>query len=143
MHAQRNIIYSSPAIRIVTEPYLVGDQLLELAIQSSVQFLTFVAQDLLLPIDKPDCVTFLNILNGGKYYGLDIAWNRAFGTATKMDDQVPAVTSLRAKRFLDEEGNWKVRVWDHKGQIDHNKCKLLVIGYCRLFFSIIHAIKCA
>eukprot|EP01137_Pigoraptor_chileana_P008802 Opistho-2@56147 len=130
---QSVIIHSDAAIRIVTEPFLVGDELLKLAIESSRDCIRFLAElddplgavvraasvlhspasiDNVLGNDTVNgtSVSVLHILNGGRFYGMESAWAAEFPDAARA-----SLVSLRAKRYLHETNGWQVRVWERSG----------------------------
>lgn len=102
------IFYSKPAIKIVTSPFLVGKELEELALQSSMDFLKQV------DVENPVEVV---ILQGGKYYHISDAYEQLHGVH-------PPVCEIHSKRFFD--GEWHARVWGMQGDLTNNHT--MVVG---------------
>lgn len=100
MSFESSVIYSAAGVEIITQPFLVGKELEELALQSSTDFVRALPEDL-------GNVVSLEILNGGHYYFVAPAYEAVRGT-------VCPVSILRAKRKF-ENGEWKVNIWDEGG----------------------------
>jgi len=98
MSAACKLIPSDAGCRIVTEPYLVGPELQTLARQCSMDFLRSQ------PFDEMEAPLIIDILMGGRFYGLTQAWKEVF-PKTECGH-----AEIRAKRSC-QEGEWKVRVW--------------------------------
>lgn len=127
-----NIIDSEAAVRIVMEPYLVDEELLDLARTSARDFLKSAAEAI-PAISDTSKVTILNILNGGKYYALESAWCAEFGQSEgqTLQQQKPALAELRAKRYVDDKtGQFEVRIWDRSGSAMNTE--VLLIGFVLL-----------
>jgi len=88
------ILYSKPGVKIVTSPFLVGDELAELSLQASMDFLKQV---------NPENPTEVIILQGGKYYRIGDAYEKLHGSR-------PPVCEIHSKRFLKDD-EWHARVW--------------------------------
>mmetsp|Transcript_7325 Transcript_7325/g.16638 ORF Transcript_7325/g.16638 Transcript_7325/m.16638 type:complete len:315 (-) Transcript_7325:114-1058(-) len=119
-------IFSEAGVKIVASPFLVGEELEELAVATSQDWVRSLPAERLA--GQPDPVS-LEILNGGKYYFVSRAYEKATGKPCK-------VATLRAKRghasaetyggpaHLDKDippgtelwratgSDWCVRIWD-------------------------------
>jgi len=73
---QLYLLYSKPALEIVTKPFLVGPALEAAAKAASADFVQFLHQQF-PKMRQP--VAALNILRGGSFYALDQAWRRVMG----------------------------------------------------------------
>lgn len=129
-------IFSPAGLRILCEPYLVGDELFELAIEAGRDMLRYLQRggggggggpsspeaDL---ITQPQAVTILQILNGGRYYALEKSYEREF--LGGQDGGAVKIVSLQAKRYQEmNTGAWNVRIWNQQGDIPDSG--LLLIG---------------
>ena len=107
------VIYSKSGCEIVSKPYLIGDELSKLSLQSSKDFMSS------LDLDKIENPVVLEILNGGRYYYMPQAVEEVTG-------KKPRVASLRAKEKFDETNNeWKVNIWDQEGDYSNGT---IIIG---------------
>jgi len=92
--------FSKAGCDIVAQPYIVGKQLEELALEASRDFVKKISRE--GSIKGP--VVVLDILMGGRYYGTAKAWN--------MENEGKChLAEIRAKRYCEKSGEWKVRIW--------------------------------
>ena len=124
-----SLVYSESALQIVTDPFLVGSPLLHLAKESCKDFIQSLD---LTNMRGPYCV--LNILRGGRYYRLIDAWNE---TANLQGDTPLELAEIRAKRQVDDNGDWTCKIWhdadisvvsEEESQENLLKCNTLIIG---------------
>jgi len=124
-------LFSEAGISIVTQPYLVGEELSALSRVASKDWLAS------LPPEALKGAQSLEILNGGRHYYVTEAYGDLFG------DRCPVV-SVRAKRghaspndyggpahndknlpagtdlYQSPSSDWCVRIWEQKGEIHSN-----------------------
>eukprot|EP01084_Bolivina_argentea_P197045 337727_1 len=131
MSIKETLIFSKSALEIVTDPFIIGDELLHLAKESSKDFLHVLDIDRL---EQP--FTCLNILRGGRYYCLIDAWDEVVIQDQNKDYQL-ALSEIRASRGCDKDGNWYCKVWhdhtvsnisDHESETNLLNAKTLIIG---------------
>lgn len=102
VHVQ--VLYSQPAVAILSQPYLVNDELSVLSQASNVDFVQSLDLNALV---NPVVV---EILNGGRYYYLPAAYEQVTG-------KKPRVASLKAKRRYDSaSAGWVVDLKNEQGQ---------------------------
>ena len=107
-------LYSGSGVAIITQPFLVGAELEQLAEAASMDFVRA------LPEDLGANVVSLEILNGGRYYHVADAYQAVRGG-------VCGVCAVRAKRYRRAgTGAWEVEVGDPMGSID--ACTSLLVG---------------
>ncbi|ETO15490.1 hypothetical protein RFI_21874 [Reticulomyxa filosa] len=145
---QQTIFFSEAGLKIVTNPFLVGDELLELATQSSVDFLKQLHSDTkqLSTVKHPVCL--LNILRGGRYYGLESAWKRLYDTK----EPKLHLAEIRAGRYLNAgTKEWNCNVWFDEeissmspfySKQNLLKCQTLIIGDTIATGSTLKAFSC-
>jgi len=97
-----DIIFSASGIDIVVSPFLVGEPLEKLALQSSIDFIKYLNTK--YPLDKIK-VCPLDILMGGRYYQLPKALKTCGFDCTPVE--------VRAKRSLVDD-KWCVKIWHDK-----------------------------
>jgi len=129
MSVPTKIIYSEAAVDIVTQPFLVGDELSVLARAASKDWLAS------LPPEALKGALSLEILNGGRHYYVTEAYGDLLG------ERCPVV-SIRAKRghasaesyggpahlnkdlppgtelYQSPGSDWCVRIWEQKGEVN-------------------------
>ena len=92
----------------MTDPFLVGSELLHLSKESSKDFLQSLDRE---SLGGP--YTVLNILRGGRYYRLIDAWNEV----ANVDGECPLqLSEIRAKRQFNDDGTWHCKIW-HDAEI--------------------------
>jgi len=101
----QKLIYSESALKIVTDPFIVGDELCRLANRSSRDFLA--ALDV-TKLREPFVV--LDILRGGRYYDIMDAWNQEIIQDKNQNYQL-LLSEVRASRSMDSDGKWYAKVW--------------------------------
>ncbi len=107
---EQHIFFSEPGLKIVLNPHIVGDELFNLAIECSIDFLKTLPKK----VFQNQPITLLNILRGGRYYGVSEAWKKVFPNPTKHPHL--NLSEIRAARYLDPADNnrWKCKVWFDK-----------------------------
>ena len=106
---KETLIFSQSALKIVSDPFIVGDELLHLSKESSKDFLRN------LDINKLSApFTCLNILRGGRYYCLIDAWDEIILQSRHKNKQLQ-LSEIRASRDINHKtGEWFAKVWhDH------------------------------
>lgn len=106
---KERLIFSQSALEIVTNPFIVGDELLHLAKESSKDFFRCLNMD---KMKAP--FACLNILRGGRYYSLIDAWNETMMEAEDKNKHKLALSEVRASRECDQNGNWVAKIWHDK-----------------------------
>eukprot|EP01083_Nonionella_stella_P123613 372531_1 len=128
---KETLIFSKSALEIVTDPFVVGDELLHLAKESSKDFLRSLDVDQLKPP-----FACLNILRGGRYYSLVDAWDELILQKQHKEYQL-ALSEIRASRVCDENGKWSAKIWhdhtvsnisDHESETNLLNSNTLLIG---------------
>jgi len=102
---KETLIYCESALQIVTDPFIVGDELLQLSKESSKNFLRSLDINTLC-----GPFTVLNILRGGRYYRLVDAWNEL--PELNQNGRRPLrLAEIRAARKVMPNGEWFAKVW--------------------------------
>mmetsp|Transcript_14157 Transcript_14157/g.16950 ORF Transcript_14157/g.16950 Transcript_14157/m.16950 type:complete len:336 (-) Transcript_14157:106-1113(-) len=100
---QHRLLDSAAGLKILCDPFVHSDQLLQLAFESSCDFVREYGKQWFSQNKEP---VVLNILQGGRYYALDRAINSVYG-------KTPTTVSLCAKRkYSPAEGKWKVNIFN-------------------------------
>lgn len=102
---QETLLYCESALQIVTDPFIVGDELLQLSKESSKNFLRSLDIN---HIRGP--VTVLDILRGGRYYRLVDAWNE-IPELNQNGRRSLQLSEIRASRKVTPSGEWFAKVW--------------------------------
>jgi len=123
MNMKGRIIYSKAGLEVVTQPFLVGNDLREKALTASTDFVK-----ILQPYLSSKDICTLDILMGGRFYQMQRAFENV-GLEVNLSE-------VRAKRCC-KNNEWFVNVWfdDENSSISSKKsqsnllnCSTLVIG---------------
>lgn len=126
---KETVIFSHSACEIVTDPFIVGDDLLHLSYES--------CKDFLCSLDRSKLhgpFTVLNILRGGRYYRLTDAWN---ATINQSGNTPLQLAEIRASRDVDSNGEWYAKVWhdDSVASIPMDKTSQHLLSMNTLFIG--------
>ena len=138
MSVPETLIYSESALKIVTDPFIVGDELLHLSKESSKDFCQWLYQNYLRDSSKLNGpFTCLNILRGGRYYGLIDAWDDIIIQNKNKNIQLQ-LSEIRAARYVNEDTHeWYAKVWhdhtvsnisDHESEHNLLNASTIIIG---------------
>ena len=133
MSLKHKIFLSQAGLEIVTDPYLVGSDLLEKSTECSLDF--FKQLDI-SNLAQP--ITVLDILRGGRYYAMIEAFKRLDYSNKLKPKPKLQLAEIRASRFCDPiTKEWKCRIW-HDDRISKvsketsvkrlKECNTLIIG---------------